>query len=55
MTQATEGSSLSLLAWEEGCDPLEDRRRATIRTTIEAVFDEELHAFLLANNVVVWL
>ena len=46
MTEATEGSRLGLLACEEGCDPIEERLRATLRATIEAVFDEELDAFL---------
>ncbi|MYG63552.1 MAG: IS256 family transposase [Synechococcus sp. SB0675_bin_7] len=46
MTEATGVSKLGLLACEEGCDPIEDRLRASLRTTIEAVFDEELDAFL---------
>lgn len=36
----------SLLAHEVGYDPIEDRLRENIRATIEAVFDEELDAFL---------
>ena len=46
MTEATGVGRLGLLACEEGCDPIEDRLRATLRSTIEAVFDEELAAFL---------
>ena len=47
MTQTTTGASrLSLLACEEGCDPIEERLRAIIRTTMEAVFEEELESFL---------
>jgi transposase-like protein len=46
MTQITETSRLALLACEEGFDPIEDRLRANIRGTIEAVFDEELNGFL---------
>jgi len=45
MTQITEASRLALLACEEGFDPIEDRLRANIRGTIEAVFDEELNGF----------
>jgi len=36
----------ALLADEAGYDPIEDRLRENIRATIEAVFEEELHAFL---------
>ena len=46
MTQITDTSTLALLACEEGFDPIEDRIRANIRGTIEAVFDEELNGFL---------
>ncbi len=46
MTQITDTSKLALLACEEGFDPIEDRLRANIRGTIEAVFDEELNGFL---------
>ena len=35
-----------LLACEGGFDPIEDRLRENIRTTIEAVFQEELDGFL---------
>jgi len=31
---------------DAGCDLIEDRLRATVRATIEAMFDEELAAFL---------
>ena len=46
MTKPTDTSQISLLACEEGFDPIEDRLRANIRTTIEAVFEEELDGFL---------
>ena len=46
MTKTTDTSALSLLACEDGCDPIEDRLRANIRGTIEAVFNEELDGFL---------
>jgi len=46
MTNTTETSALSLLACDEGFDPIEDRLRANIRSTIEAVFNEELNGFL---------
>ncbi len=46
MTQTTGTSLLSLLARDEGFDPIEDRLRANIRSTIEAVFNEELNGFL---------
>ena len=46
MTDATGVGKLGLLACEEGCDPIEDHLPATLRSTIEAVFDEELDAFL---------
>jgi len=46
MTQITDTSTLALLACEEGFDPIEDRIRANIRGTIEAVFNEELNGFL---------
>ena len=48
MTKTTDTSPISLLACEEGFDPIEDRLRANIRGTIEAVFKEELTAFSLA-------
>ena len=46
MTQTTDTSALSLLACDEGFDPIEDRLRANIRSTLEAVFSEELDTFL---------
>ena len=46
MTQITDTRMTALLAFEEGFDPIEDRLRANIRGTIEAVFDEELNGFL---------
>ena len=46
MTKTTDTSTLSLLACDEGFDPIEDRLRANIRSTIEAVFSEELDTFL---------
>lgn len=46
MTQITDTSAFSLLACDEGFDPIEDRLRANIRGTIEAVFNEELDDFL---------
>jgi putative transposase len=46
MNQNTDTSAFSLLACAEGFDPIEDRLRANIRGTIEAVFNEELDGFL---------
>lgn len=46
MNQITDTSAFSLLACDEGFDPIEDRLRANIRGTIEAVFNEELDGFL---------
>ena len=46
MKNNTDTATLSLLANEAGCDPIEDRLRENIRATIEAVFEEELAAFL---------
>ncbi len=45
MNQITDASPLSLMAFEEGLDPIEDRLRANIRSTIESVFEEELDSF----------
>jgi transposase-like protein len=42
MTEVTEDGALALLANEEGYDPIEDRLRAMVRQTIEAMFEEEL-------------
>ena len=46
MKNTTETSALSLLANDAGYDPLEDRLQENIRSTIEAVFEEELAQFL---------
>lgn len=46
MTQITDSSAFALLASEAGFDPIEDRLRASVRATIEALFEEELIAFL---------
>lgn len=46
MKNNTDTTALSLLANEAGYDPIEDRLRENIRATIEAVFEEELDAFL---------
>ncbi len=42
MNQITDTSAFLLLACDEGFDPIEDRLRANIRGTIEAVFNEAL-------------
>lgn len=46
MKNNTDTAVLSLLANEAGYDPIEDRLRENIRATVEAVFEEELDAFL---------
>tara|TARA_Y100000815_G_scaffold266703_1_gene285206 strand:- start:12 stop:332 length:321 start_codon:yes stop_codon:yes gene_type:complete len=46
MNQITDTASFALLAGEAGFDPIEERLRASVRTTIEAVFEEELASFL---------
>lgn len=46
MTKTTDTSLLALLANEVGYDPIEDRLRHNIRATIEALFEEELAAFI---------
>jgi putative transposase len=46
MTKTTDTSMLALLANEVGYDPIEDRLRQNIRATIEALFEEELAAFI---------
>ncbi len=46
MNQITDTSSFPLLAQETGFDPIEERLRMNVRTTIEAVFKEELAGFL---------
>ncbi len=47
MNQITGTSSFSLLAREAGFDPIEERLRTNVRATIEAVFEEELAAFVM--------
>ena len=46
MKKTISTSPLALQAHEVGFDPIEDRLRRNIRATIEAVFEEELEAFL---------
>ena len=46
MKENTESSAVSLLSDEAGYDPIEDRLRASVRVTIEAMFEEELAEFL---------
>ena len=46
MTKTTDTAMPALLLGEVGSDPIEDRLRETIRATIEAMFEEELAAFL---------
>jgi transposase-like protein len=46
MNQITDTAGFPLLAGEAGFDPIEDRLRMNVRATIEAVFEEELAAFL---------
>jgi transposase-like protein len=46
MKQITDTASFALLAGEAGFDPIEERLRASVRATIEAVFEEELASFL---------
>ena len=46
MNQITDTASFALLAGEAGFDPIEERLRANVRATIEAMFEEELAAFL---------
>jgi hypothetical protein len=46
MNNNTDTSTPSPLANEAGYDPIEDRLRENVRATIEAVFEEELEAFL---------
>ena len=47
MTQITDTPAFSLLADEAWFDPIEDRLRANVRVTIEAMFEEKLAAFLV--------
>ncbi len=46
MTENNDAASFSLPADRAGFDPIEDRLRATVRATIEAMFEEELAAFI---------
>ena len=46
MNQMTDTASFSLLAGQAGFAPIEQRLRANVRATIEAVFEEELTSFL---------
>ncbi len=46
MTKTTDTSPISLLACEEGFDPIEDRLRANIRGTIEAFSRKNWDGFL---------
>ncbi len=46
MNQTTETPSFSPLAGEAGFDPIEERLRASVGATIEAMFEEELADFL---------
>ena len=46
MNQIADTSALSLLACDDGFDPIEDRLRANIRSTIDSVFNEERDSYL---------
>jgi transposase-like protein len=46
MNQITDTASFALLDSDAGFDPIEERLRANVRATIEAVFEEELASFL---------
>lgn len=46
MTKTTGTSEISLFPHEDGYAPIEDRLRQNIRSTIEAVFEEELEGIL---------
>ncbi|MBC7145935.1 MULTISPECIES: IS256 family transposase [Thioclava] len=46
MNQITDTSTPALLEAGRGYDPIEDRLRQTVRATIEALFEEELEAFI---------
>ena len=52
MKNITETSALSLLANDAGYDPLEDRLRENIRSTIEAVLRRNLRSFSGAADTV---
>ena len=49
MGELTGEARLSLLACEEGCDPIKDRLRGSIRTIIEAVLEEKLDALAIVT------
>ncbi len=46
MNEITHTSTPALVSGETGYDPIEDRLRQSIRATIEALFEEELAAFI---------
>ncbi len=46
MTKITDTTMPALLCGDAGYDPIEDRLRQNIRATIEALFEEELAAFI---------
>jgi putative transposase len=46
LNQTTDTTTPALLSGETGYDPIEDRLRQNIRATIEALFEEELAAFI---------
>ncbi len=46
MTEMNDAASFAPLADEAGFDPIEERLRATVRATIEALFEEEPEAFI---------
>ncbi len=46
MTKTTDTGTPALLEAGRGYDPIEDRLRQTVRATIEALFEEELEAFI---------
>ncbi len=46
MTEINDAAGFAPLADDPGFDPIEDRLRATVRATIEAMFEEELEAFI---------
>jgi putative transposase len=46
MNKIIESSAVSLLTAGAGYDPIEDRLRASVRATIETMFEEELAEFL---------
>jgi transposase-like protein len=46
MNQTTDTSTVSLLACDDGFDPIEDRLRENISSTTETVLNKELDSFL---------